>query len=466
MRAGSKAEAKYQSQGATFSSDPTSINTARADSRSRTINREVGPITPDSLQLQQPVSLPTPPSPAPIGDITTANNAALAPKVADLGYTLDQKGQFVYSPPQQDELTTLFDKYMSNQEAPPDLTSAYAKLEKQNKLDAKRASVNSLTGQLNAITSKAQADKLSLEGQGRGVTDVIIGGQQAQIDREAAIRALPVQAQLAAAQGDLEMAQQHVDKLFSLYAQDAQAQYQYRSKLVDSVYSFASEQQKRKLDAIQRKEDQAFQLQLKDLDFRRQKELLAYKAGLDASNTPAATNQNLTVANDISNIRNNAAFNKTFGLANIANRNIPNTPENALKSDVNTLISQLALAARGQLKGQGAVSDFEGRLLKQAQTSLNFNMGPEQARYELAQVEGAIRTSSGLPAMVKITDPETGEAGVVQSNQQGITQAIADGYRVEYFVENTGGASGGDIFSQAKTTLLKNLLGPVGILFP
>lgn len=55
-----------------------------------------------------------------------------------------------------------------------------------------------------------------------------------------------------------------------------------------------------------------------------------------------------------------------------------------LQADIERIISLASLAARGELKGQGPVSDFEGRLLANAQTVLsNRLISPERAEEEM-----------------------------------------------------------------------------------
>lgn len=147
--------------------------------------------------------------------------------------------------------------------------------------------------------------------------------------------------------------------------------------------------------------------------------------------TPEAQTKNLTTVNDVNSILSNPAFDSTFGVYNTLNRNYPGTDAYKLSSDVNNLISNLALAARGQLKGQGQISDFEGKMLRDAQTALKINMTPEQARQELIKVRGAIMTSSGLAAPVKITAPD-GSVKYGDADQGTITGAISAGYKVEY----------------------------------
>lgn len=149
---------------------------------------------------------------------------------------------------------------------------------------------------------------------------------------------------------------------------------------------------------------------------------------------PTTTKQDteaVTTINDISNILSSEAFDNTFGLLNFAQRNIAGTAAYGLSAQINNLTNRLALAARGQLKGQGAVSDFEGRMLKEAQTALKINMSPDQARKELAKVRGALATSSGLEAPVKITAPD-GSVKYGKANQNIISEAIKSGYTVEY----------------------------------
>lgn len=212
-----------------------------------------------------PVPMPSKLVPADPGNVVGANNAGLATASNGMltydstsNQLVPNTNEAATAPTATDNFSSLFNQYMGMQEAPPNTADIYAKEARAGQLKQKQESVNNYTAQLNSIVAKSQADQLRLEGQGRGITDVIIGGQQAQINREAAIAALPVQAQLAAAQGDLEMAQQHVDKMFQIKSQDALAQYQYKSKVVDAVYNFATTQEQRRLDALKVQEDRKY----------------------------------------------------------------------------------------------------------------------------------------------------------------------------------------------------------------
>ena len=141
--------------------------------------------------------------------------------------------------------------------------------------------------------------------------------------------------------------------------------------------------------------------------------------------------ESLSTANNISNILNDPNFNSTFGLSSVVRRNVPGSPEYTLSNQVNQIVNLLALAARGKLKGQGSVSNFEAKMLKDAQTSLTLNTDPANARKELIKVRGALITSSGGEADVNVID-KNGQVVPGSLNSNDITQAIQQGYRVEY----------------------------------
>lgn len=141
----------------------------------------------------------------------------------------------------QDYLDTL----MNNQ---PSAADSYNKAQQQSGILQAQQQVNNLTGQLNEVVNRGQANQLSLVGQGRGIPEAIIGGQQAQIGRETAIQALPIQAQLSAAQGNLEMAKSNLDTLFKIYSDDATNAYNNRVAVKKAVYEYATAKEKTALD--------------------------------------------------------------------------------------------------------------------------------------------------------------------------------------------------------------------------
>lgn len=207
-----------------------------------------------------PVTLPNMPKVTDPGAI----NLTGSPDLTSLGYST-KDNQFVYDPKAsesenavnqstQNQMQLLLQSFglQGEQESKADLyEDTYGVSDRQAKRDyeAGRRDVSNYTSQLNNIVAKAQAESLGLEGQGRGITESIIGGQQAQINREAAIQALPIQAQLASSQANLEEATRHLDNLFKLKSQDADAKYKRQSDMVQAVLGVASQGQQNLLTA-------------------------------------------------------------------------------------------------------------------------------------------------------------------------------------------------------------------------
>jgi len=165
---------------------------------------------------------------------------------------LNEKGQVVI--PQQDSGYDLFKEYQKQQERLIDERPSAAELNQQalrlSGVEEARRRVNDLNAQIGAIQSQADADVLSMTGQGRGIPEPIILGQQAQIRKEAAIRALPLAATLAAAQDNLGLAEQYYSQFFDILTTDVNNDYKYRSELLKSVYDYADKSEQRKLDAM------------------------------------------------------------------------------------------------------------------------------------------------------------------------------------------------------------------------
>jgi hypothetical protein len=217
-------------------------------------------ISPESMTPTPEIRLPEPSIYNP-GAIVTANNQGLsAPK---FGFTTDANGLFVTAPTDESALADQRKESMTdfiNQKLgikPPNAEQIY-KESGAREVEKARREVNNYTGQINTIVAKAQADTLAVTGQGRGIPEVIIGGQQAQINKEAAIQALPIQALLANAQGNLELAQTHLDTMFKIKMADATAQFEYKTKLYDSIRDFTTKEESRQLALLDQKNDREY----------------------------------------------------------------------------------------------------------------------------------------------------------------------------------------------------------------
>jgi len=253
-------------------------------------------ITPGSLSKNQAYQ---PPATPPVTDLTGQSNQINAMLAGATGGTYDPATGFVNPTPTdttgEKGFEDLFKSYMGTQgqlNADRPSQESFVR-EMQKELRPKENLVNSLQNQITSITTDRDAAQLGLEGQGRGITDTIIGGQQARIGREAAIQALPIQAQLAAAQGDLDSARTYLGQLYQAKSADAQAEYQYKTSLASSIYGFLNSQQQRRVDAATKESDRkyaetqaniAYQRQLSGtaLDFQ-QNGLISGIAGVDPS---------------------------------------------------------------------------------------------------------------------------------------------------------------------------------------
>jgi len=339
-----------------------------------------------------------------------------------------------------------------------------AKLDQQYAIEQKTQTANALKAQIDTNTAEAKAAQQTLESQagGKDVTSTFLGRQQQEIDRQLAIRNLPLTAEYQASLGDLQGAQATVNKLYTANLAYAENLYNQKKDNIEAAYNVATAKEKKLLDAKKIEEERKYETEKNRIAFENEKALLKYKQQLEgvkpttevikmddgsqklidsntgkivasygAGTTPTKDNAQLALVNDINNILSDPAIDSVFGIMNSINRNIPGSSAYTVTANVNNVIQQAALAARGQLKGQGTVSDFEGKMLKEAQTALKLNMNVEDAKKALAKLRGAVVTSSGGSAQVMIID-KNGNAKLGLANQSMINQAISSGYRVEY----------------------------------
>jgi len=218
----------------------------------------IAPITQSTMGSATAVTLPNTPVPN-AGDYS----GMLANTLTSNGLKLDGSSNTPTTTKDSSDVSTPnLDSLMANelnlrnQNAPVKSETIYNSLPEKAAKEAAAREVNQYQSQLNGIVAQRDAQVLQLRevGSQNGVTEAVYGGQKATIEREAAIRALPVSAQLAAAQGNLELAQDNLNTLFKLRVNDANATFEYKNKIIDSVmkYATASEQrvfEQKKLDA-------------------------------------------------------------------------------------------------------------------------------------------------------------------------------------------------------------------------
>jgi hypothetical protein len=260
---------------AVLKSDPAGI---RGGSRSGRDTSDT--VTSDNLQTRG-INLPDRTQGEDLSSLTNGINSSLG---GANGGVYDPAKGFV--PPttteaQPDTSTSLFNDYLqANQEANAARPSSESLTrEMQRELRPREDLVNSYQNQITQITNTRDQKQIGLVGQGRGVPEAIIGGQQAQIGREAAIQALPIQSQLAAAQGDLESARSYLGQLYTAKAQDAQNEYNYRTALNSSIYQFLDSQEKTRMAANEKELDRNYAESQNNLNFQRQLGMQALEFG-------------------------------------------------------------------------------------------------------------------------------------------------------------------------------------------
>lgn len=277
---------------------------------------------------------------------------------------------------------------------PVDQEKLYKKAERDAGTREKQALVNTYQSQLNAIVAKAEADKLALVGQGRGVEERVIGGQQAQIDREAAIQSLPIAAQLSAANADLSAAKEYMNTLFTMRVQDATNKAAHQNKILELVYGYATDKQKTALEEKRIQDQRNFTLTTNTLNYA---QTLASKALDNGQATIAASIMRLD-PNDPNYASNLASYAKNIQIAPTGS------------GTIGTLNGKPQTATQAQVQGyadrtnQADViidnigSKFAGIVSYVGQLAPNFLKSSERQQYEQAQrnfVNAVLRRESG-----------------------------------------------------------------------
>lgn len=112
------------------------------------------------------------------------------------------------------------------------------------------ADVNKYTSDLNGIIQSGETAKNALIGQARGIPMDILNNQADAITRRVAIEALPVQAQLAIAQGSLDRATKILDQLYQVRTKDAENTFAWKNSIIDTVMQYATKAEERKFNRL------------------------------------------------------------------------------------------------------------------------------------------------------------------------------------------------------------------------
>lgn len=208
-----------------------------------------GVMTADTLSdAQNAANLPTPPV-----DTTNYNGIVASGAALTTPDTTDPN-----KPP------AWLQGYLDNAPKPTNLMETYNTITSQEGLDDKRKLVNDLTAQLNSITAETQVGALKLKEEGLNAAGA--NARNITNERNAAIRSLPIQAQLSAAQGNLQLAQDKVNTLFTIQSKYETDMFNYKQNLIDKVFDYATDAEKEKLADKRTQQAQAFQMMTNSLN--------------------------------------------------------------------------------------------------------------------------------------------------------------------------------------------------------
>lgn len=109
---------------------------------------------------------------------------------------------------------------------------------------------------------------------------------------------------------------------------------------------------------------------------------------------------------------------------------IPGTEGAKTSNQYEQLKGLLSLDKRQLLKGQGAISDFEFKVLAQAASNIGRNMGEDDFKQALIDIRGAFTNAAGHATRVKVSKGSNSKTGELTRDE--IADAIKQGYTVEY----------------------------------
>jgi hypothetical protein len=266
------------------------------------------------------IALPTP----------TPDNNNYQGMVANAEATLKELQKSIKTmdaPPAED--TSFYDKVMAELKPPTAPTSGatdYATAYKdivspmQADINAKtqvtnsaKARLGAINAQLSGIVAESQTQQLQLE-QNAVKTGAVSSGflnrEQQEINRQSAIKALPLQAQalgvqaeVAAAQGDQQLSQDlmtqattHLDKLFTIQQQDIQNQYEAKVKSYDSLIGRLDKAEERRIEELKLEAKNKLDAENATIAYQRDIAKVKLEDSLKKSEITASDNELLSIA--------------------------------------------------------------------------------------------------------------------------------------------------------------------------
>lgn len=396
---------------------------------------------PIPLTIAAPVNTPkVDTSPVPVGKLTT-QSTTIAPtnntKASNsLSVMASQVAEIAKQKPVEQPIS-------QREQALSDVLGLSAKLGEQGKRTLEKQQEVGLQKQqeaLNKINAEAISTDRAYEMRKRellknpeGKTTQQLNAEVNQLDFEKGQRMADIGIRQAVAQGNVQLANQIVETAIKAEFEPIANQIETLKTYYQMSGDDLTASESRQLEALIKRQETDYQFQLDNALLSRKQQYELQTKGLEQQQVATdKLSEVLTNLNLVNELISSPYLDQVVGLKNPFTYWTPGSNEQQAKNQLQQIRASLSLENRQKLKGSGAISDFEAKILGQAASSLGTNLSNTAARQELAKIKGVFATAAGMPATVELRDPRTGQTQMVQATRAGINQAIIDGLEVTY----------------------------------
>ena len=236
------------------------------------------------------ISLPSSPNYSNPGSI---NTAGLDIGLSDIYQKDPATGQYIKIPPAEKSPGQIADEAAQTQKSIQEMLGLNPIPEKgnyrndpeyiaaQNLKNQRQQEVNDATSQLNQLISEQnqRLNNTRTTGANEGVTEGVFSQQEAAINRVYSSRALPLQAQIASAQGNLQLAQEYLDQVGSLVKEEMDNAYTYTMAKYNAIEKWLDKTEKAKSDKNKEAETRAYTTSNSNLDDKKALAIYASQNG-------------------------------------------------------------------------------------------------------------------------------------------------------------------------------------------
>ena len=151
---------------------------------------------------------------------------------------------------------------------------------------------------------------------------------------------------------------------------------------------------------------------------------------VDQNKIEAQQQQSSMAINNINNLLKDNRYQSISGA--LQTGSIPFLGDRAAVNEYNQLQGILKLGIRSLIKGQGQISDYEGKILAESASSLSRLTNESEMKDALLKARGVLKTTNGQTTPVDVTNPETGETISGELSGPEIYQLVSEGNSIKY----------------------------------